>query len=97
MALGMSRWQSLQHIVLPQAFRVVIPPVTNDFIAMFKDSSIVSVITMVELTKAYGMLAMSTYNFIGLGLITAGIYFGLSYPASLFANWLERKLQYDRR
>ena len=45
----------------------------------------------------YGMLAMSTYNYIGLGLITAGIYFGLSYPASLFANWVERKLQYDRR
>jgi len=40
--------------------------VTNDFIAMFKDSSIVSVITMVELTKVYGMLAMSTYDYIGL-------------------------------
>src|SRR5256712_4890879 len=53
LALGMSRWQTLQHIVLPQALRVVIPPVTNDFIAMFKDSSIVSVITMVDLTKAY--------------------------------------------
>src|SRR5260370_13885481 len=57
MALGMNRWQSLQHVVLPQALRLVIPPVTNDFIAMFKDSSIVSVITMVELTKVYGMLA----------------------------------------
>ena len=57
LALGMNRWQLLQHIVLPQALRVVIPPVTNDFIAMFKDSSIVSVITMVELTKVYGMLA----------------------------------------
>jgi polar amino acid transport system substrate-binding protein len=97
MALGMSRWQSLQHVVLPQALRLVIPPVTNDFIAMFKDSSIVSVITMVELTKVYGMLAMSTYDYIGLGLMTAGIYFALSYPASLFANWLERKLQHDRR
>src|SRR5205085_1738751 len=43
-ALGMTHWQALQHIVLPQAFRVVIPPVTNDFIAMYKDSSIVSVI-----------------------------------------------------
>ena len=75
----------------------MIPPVTNDFIAMFKDSSIVSVITMVELTKVYGMLAMSTYDYIGLGLMTAGIYFALSYPASLFANWLERKLRYDRR
>jgi len=97
LALGMSRWQTLQHVILPQAVRVVIPPVTNDFIAMFKDSSIVSVITMVELTKVYGMLAMSTYDYIGLGLMTAGIYFALSYPASIFAHWLERKLRYDHR
>lgn len=97
LALGMSQWQTLRRVVLPQAFRVVIPPVTNDFIAMFKDSSIVSVITMVELTKVYGMLAMSSYNYIGLGLMTAAIYFGLSYPASIFANWLEGRLRYDHR
>jgi His/Glu/Gln/Arg/opine family amino acid ABC transporter permease subunit len=97
LALGMSRWQTLRQVVLPQALRVVIPPVTNDFIAMFKDSSIVSVITMVELTKVYGMLAMSTYDYIGLGLMTAGIYFALSYPASIFASRLERKLTYDHR
>ena len=90
-ALGMSHWQTLRHIILPQALRLVIPPVTNDFIAMFKDSSIVSVITMVELTKEYGMLAMATYDYIGLGLMTAAIYFALSYPASLFANRLERE------
>ena len=96
-ALGMNRWQALRRVILPQAFRFVIPPVTNDFIAMFKDSSIVSVITMVELTKVYGMLAMSTYDYIGLGLMTAAIYFALSYPASIFANWLEKRLQYDRR
>jgi polar amino acid transport system substrate-binding protein len=96
-ALGMSRWQCVRHIVLPQALRLVIPPVTNDFIAMFKDSSIVSVITMVELTKVYGMLAMSTYDYIGLGLMTAAIYFALSYPASIFASHLERRLRYDRR
>ena len=59
---------------------VVIPPVTNDFIAMFKDSSIVSVITMVELTKVYGMLAMSTYDYIGLGLMTAGDLFRVELP-----------------
>jgi polar amino acid transport system substrate-binding protein len=97
LALGMSRWQLLRHVVLPQALRLVIPPVTNDFIAMFKDSSIVSVITMVELTKVYGMLAMSTYDYIGLGLMTAGIYFALSYPASILAGRLEEKLRYDRR
>jgi len=97
LALGMTRGQTLRRILLPQAVRVVIPPVTNDFIAMFKDSSIVSVITMVELTKVYGMLAMSTYDYIGLGLMTAGIYFLLSYPASLGANWLERRLSHDHR
>ena len=96
-ALGMSRSQALRRVILPQALRLVIPPVTNDFIAMFKDSSIVSVITMVELTKVYGMLAMSTYDYIGLGLMTAGIYFALSYPASVFANWLEGRLRYDHR
>jgi len=97
LALGMSRWQSLRHVVLPQALRFVIPPVTNDFIAMFKDSSIVSVITMVELTKVYGMIANATYDYIGVGLMTAAIYFALSYPASIFANWLERKLRHDHR
>jgi len=97
LALGMNRWQALRHVILPQALRLVIPPVTNDFIAMFKDSSIVSVITMVELTKVYGMLAMSTYDYIGLGLMTAGIYFALSYPASLLAGRLESRLHHDRR
>jgi polar amino acid transport system substrate-binding protein len=47
----MTRAQSLRHIIVPQAMRLVIPPVTNDFIALFKDSSIVSVITMVEFDK----------------------------------------------
>ena len=97
LALGLNRWQALRHVVLPQALRLVIPPVTNDFIALFKDSSIVSVITMVELTKVYGMLAMSTYDYLGLGVMTAGIYFALSYPASIFAGRLEKKLGHDRR
>lgn len=97
LALGMTRWQTLRRIILPQSFRLIIPPVTNDFIALFKDSSLVSIITMVELTKVYGMLATTTYDYIGLGLMTAAIYFGLSYPASLFANRLEKKLRHDHR
>ncbi len=94
LALGMTRWQALRRIILPQAVRMVIPPVTNDFIALFKDSSLVSVITMVELTKVYGMLATTTYDYIGLGLMTAAIYFALSYPASLLAERLEKRLSY---
>lgn len=92
MALGMSRWQALRHVQLPQAVRLVIPPVTNDFIALFKDSSVVSIITLVELSKAYGIAASATYDYIGLGLITAAIYFVISYPTSLLARALERRL-----
>ncbi|MCM2303096.1 MAG: ABC transporter substrate-binding protein/permease, partial [Elusimicrobia bacterium] len=55
-ALGMTRWQALRHIIIPQALRLVLPPMTNDFIALLKDSSLVSVITMVELTRVYGQL-----------------------------------------
>jgi polar amino acid transport system substrate-binding protein len=97
LSLGMTRLLALRRIIVPQAVRLVIPPVTNDFIALFKDSSLVSVITMVELTKVYGLLATTTYDYIGLGLMTAALYFGLSYPASLFANQLERTLRHDHR
>ena len=97
LSIGMSRWLALRAVLLPQAIRIVIPPVTNDFIALFKDSSLVSVITMVELTKVYGMLALTTYDFMGLGLVTAAIYFGLSYPVSLFAQHLERRFHHDHR
>ncbi len=93
LALGMSRFQVLRHVILPQSLRVTIPPVTNDFIALFKDSSLVSVITLVELTKTYGMLASATYDYIGLGLLTAGIYLLISYPTSLFARWTENRLR----
>lgn len=96
-ALGMTRIQALIHVVLPQAVRVSLPSVTNDFIALFKDSSLVSVITMVELTKVYGLLASTTYDYIGLGLLTAALYFAISYPTARFAGWLERRLDAHQR
>ena len=57
---------------------------TNDFIALFKDSSLVSVIAIVELTKSYSILASASMNFFKLGIITALLYFGMSYPLSLY-------------
>ena len=51
-ALGMSRWLALRRIIVPQAVQIVIPPVTNDFIALFKDTSVCSVITVIELTSS---------------------------------------------
>ncbi|MEB3188121.1 MAG: ABC transporter substrate-binding protein/permease [bacterium] len=93
LALGMNRWQVLRHVILPQSFRVTLPPITNDFVALFKDSSLVSVITLVELTKAYGMLASATYDYIGLGILTALMYLAISYPATLLARWTEHRLR----
>ncbi len=97
LALGMSRGLALRRVILPQALRLCLPSVTNDFIAMFKDSSIVSVIALVELTKEYQIRAIATGDYIGLGLMTAGIYFGISYAASLGARQLERRLHRDSR
>src|SRR5207247_3780208 len=91
LALGMSPLTALRVVIVPQAVRVVIPPVTNDFIALFKDTSVCSVILITELTRKYNEL----YNFnrdyiIELAFITAGLYLVMSYPMALLAQWLER-------
>jgi polar amino acid transport system permease protein len=52
MSLGMTRWQTLRHIILPQSVRIVVPPAANEFIACLKDSSLVSIIGLRELTRA---------------------------------------------
>ncbi|WP_448807713.1 ABC transporter substrate-binding protein/permease [Aminobacterium mobile] len=92
LALGMTRWQALRYVVLPQAVRVALPPVTNDFISLLKDSSLVSVITMVDLTKAYGQLATTYYDYFGTGIIVATIYFLLGLPFVRLARWTEKKM-----
>jgi polar amino acid transport system substrate-binding protein len=96
LSLGMSQRQALRTVLLPQAWRAVLPPVTNDFISILKDSSLVSVITMVELTKVYGQLAATYYDWLGLGLLTAAMYFLVGLPFVLFARRLEKTLHPER-
>jgi polar amino acid transport system substrate-binding protein len=96
LSLGMTRSLALRRIVFPQAFRISLPAVTNDFIALFKDSSIVSVIAMVELTKTYSILAATTLRYFELGVIVAILYFGMSWPLALVARRLERRLKGQR-
>ena len=92
LALGMTQSLAIRRIILPQAFRIVIPPVTNDFIALFKDTSVCSVITIVELTKRYSILALSTGAIVQLAAITAILYLLMSFPLSIFARWSERQM-----
>jgi polar amino acid transport system substrate-binding protein len=93
LSLGMPRTLAFRRIIFPQAFRISLPSVTNDFISLLKDSSIVSVIAMAELTKTYGILAATTLRYFELGLVVAILYFGMSYPLSVLARWLERKMK----
>ena len=92
-ALGMNRRQTVRYIVIPQALRIVIPPITNDFISLLKDSSLVSVITMVELTKIYGQLASTYYDFFGTGILVAAFYLLLGLPFVRLARYVENRLQ----
>jgi polar amino acid transport system substrate-binding protein len=95
-SLGMSRWLALRRVILPQATRLVIPPVTNDFIALFKDTAVCSVITIVELSKQYYIHARSTNAVVELGIATAVLYLAMSYPLSLLAGALERRLHREK-
>jgi polar amino acid transport system substrate-binding protein len=92
LALGMSRGLTLRRIVLPQALRVALPGMANDFIALLKDSSLVSVITVVELTKQMTITAVDVRGWLAPGLLCAAIYLALSYPLSRLARRLERRL-----
>jgi polar amino acid transport system substrate-binding protein len=92
LALGMSRRLALRRVIVPQAVRIVIPPVTNDFIALFKDTSVCSVITLIELTKQYSILANSTGGVIEFALATSALYMAMSVPLSWFSRWSERRL-----
>ncbi len=90
-SLGLSKIQSLRYIILPQAVRVVIPPITNDFISLLKDSSLVSVIAMVELTKEYLRLAATYYDHLGAGLLVAAIYLLIGLPFVKLSKYAESK------
>ncbi len=92
LSLGMSRWQAIRHVIVPQATRVVIPPVVNDFIALFKDTSVCSVVTVIELTKRYSVLNMSSQATIELTVMTALLYLAMSFPLTLLSRRLEQRL-----
>ncbi len=92
-ALGMTPATAVRRVVVPQAVRLVIPPVTNDFIALFKDTSACSIILVAELTRKYNEL----FNFnrglvVELAFLTAGLYLLMSYPLAVAAGRLERHL-----
>jgi polar amino acid transport system permease protein len=95
-ALGMSGGQTQRRIVLPQAFKIVIPAVGNDFIALIKDTSLVSVITADELLHRAQLVGGRTLNFLSALLVAAAVYWALTIFFSFWQAKLERRMEHDR-
>ena len=89
--LGLSEGQILRLVRGPQALRLALAPMTNDFVALLKDSSLVSVITVVELTKQTAIYATNIGSWVVPGILCALVYLSLSLPLSRFARRLERR------
>jgi His/Glu/Gln/Arg/opine family amino acid ABC transporter permease subunit len=89
-SLGMTYWQSMRHIVLPQAVRVILPPLGNDFISMLKDSSLASVISVQELTYSGSLLNARTFRSFQTYNMVALLYLTMTLAGSLGVRGLER-------
>ncbi|HYV96597.1 MAG TPA: ABC transporter substrate-binding protein/permease [Gemmatimonadaceae bacterium] len=89
--LGLSEMQILRLVRGPQALRLALAPMTNDFVALLKDSSLVSVITVVELTKQTAIYATNIGSWVVPGILCSFVYLAFSLPLSRFARRLERR------
>ena len=89
--LGLSEWLIFRLVRGPQAFRLALAPMTNDFVALLKDSSLVSVITVVELTKETAIFATNVGSWVLPGALCAALYLAMSLPLSRLARTLERR------
>lgn len=96
-ALGLSRFQRFRLIVLPQAIRIILPPLGNDFVAMVKDSSLVSVLGVADITQMAKVYAAGSFRFFETYSIVAYIYLLLTVGLSLALRSLERRLRRQPR
>ena len=94
-SLGMSWMQTMRYIIVPQAARRVIPPLGNEFIALLKDSSLVSVIGFEELTRRGQLIIARTYASLEIWLCVAIIYLVMTVSISRLVAWLERRYKID--
>jgi polar amino acid transport system permease protein len=91
-SVGMSYGQAMRYIILPQAVRNVLPPLGNDFIAMLKDSSLVSVLGVQDITQIGKVYSSSTFRFFETYNVVAFLYLIMTVGLALLVRWLERRM-----
>ena len=98
-ALGMSPALAMRRIVLPQAIRIVIPTLGNYFVALFKDTSLASALTLQELLFSGQIIISRTYDYFTIYTMVLFLYFLVGYPALIFVRYLEKRTRsgYQRR
>ncbi len=95
-SLGMTYFQAMRHVVLPQAFRVILPPIGNEFIALLKDSSLVSVVAVADLTRRGREYSSMHFNPIEVWLLVALLYLVMTLFSARVVNWIEKKTRFER-
>lgn len=96
-SLGLNGGQAMRHVVLPQAVRNVLPALGNDFIAMLKDSSLISVLAVRDITQMARLHAGSTFRFRESYLVLTFLYLSMTIALSLFLRWYEKRLRQNAR
>lgn len=92
-ALGLSRWQRMRHIILPQALRTILPPLGNDFVAMVKDSSLVSVLGVTDITQLGKVTAAGNFRYFETYNIVALMYLTMTIGLSILLRNFERRMR----
>jgi polar amino acid transport system permease protein len=95
-SLGMSYFQGMRHVVLPQAIRVILPPVGNEFVSLLKDSCLVSVVAVADLTRRGQEYMGAHFNPIETWTMVALIYLILTLFSSRIVSWLEKRAHFER-
>ena len=91
LALGISRFDTMRRIILPQVFRIIVPPITNEAITALKNTSLLSTITVVELTLFAQTIIATTFRPFEFYIAVAFIYLLLTTILTQFSGWLERR------
>ncbi|WP_027339016.1 amino acid ABC transporter permease [Halonatronum saccharophilum] len=91
-SLGMSYYEAMRYVILPQAIKRVVPPLGNEFIALLKDSSLVSIIAVQDLTRQGRLIISRNYESFLIFSAVAVIYFVMTFMMTRLVNWAERRL-----
>ena len=94
--MGLNGWQRFRHVVFPQAFRIIFPPYANDFIAMVKDSSLVSVLGVIDVTQLGKVTSAGNFRYFETYNLVALIYLTMTITLSLVLRRLEQRLRARR-